>query len=133
MPKFGTDPNDEYGEMSRTFNDTAIEWQKARVRGRRNEVTNETKLDYSAIRFPDPAGCRHAALVVCASARDYEDAKALLEALALPTILREGGGDGRVLRVQRGAVRLGDEAPKPVGYNADDWGQPAKKKGKPHA
>lgn len=133
MPKFGTDPNDEYGEAARVFGPVAIEWQKDRIRRRRNEVTNETKLDYSAIQFPDPAGCRHAALVVCALAKDYEDAKLLLEALALPTILREGGGDGRVLRVQRGPVRLGEDAPKPVGYNPDDWGQPAKKKGKPSA
>lgn len=133
MPKFGTDPNDEYGEAARVFGTVAIEWQKARIRGRRNEITNETKLDYAPIVFPPPDRVRHAALVVCSLARDVEDARMLLEALALPTILREGGGDGRVLRVQKGPVRLGDAEPKTIGYGDDDYGRPVPKRKKNNA
>lgn len=130
MSNWGADPNDEYEEASRVFGPKAHEWQKARVQGRRAEISNETRLDYSPIVFPSPDKVRHAALVVCSLARDYEDAKMLLEALALPTIIRDGGGDGRVLRVQRGAVRLGEIEPPVIGFGEDDWGRPAPKKGR---
>ncbi len=121
----------------RVFSEAAKAWQRQRVQNRRNDITNETKLSYEAIRFPDPAGCRHAALVVCGLAKDAADAKLILEALALPTIIRDGGGDGRQLRVQKGPVRLGEVELPAIGYAEDDYGRPDIKprarKGRPDA
>ncbi len=116
----------------RTYSESAKEWmRKKAATPRQREITNETKLDYSAIVWPPLDKVRHAALIVCASAKDVADAKLLLEALAIPTVLREGGGDGRVLRVQKGPVRIGDpEDLPPIGYGDDDYGRPVERKPK---
>ncbi len=114
----------------RVYSESAKEWMRKKAAApRQREISNETRLDYSQIVFPPLDRCRHAALVVCAAAKDAADAKILLDALALPTILREGGGDGRVLRVQKGPVRIGDpEDLPPVGYGGgDEVGRPERK------
>ncbi len=116
----------------RVYTEAAKEWQRARVRARRKDVTNETKLDYSPIIWPSPEGVRHAALVICGRFHDEPAvAREILEALAIPTVLRDGGGDGRVLRVQRGPVRLGEPDVPAIGYDPEDFGRPAPKRAVP--
>lgn len=127
MPSAGWTPEDY---DNRVWSEAAKEWQVKRIKQRRNDVTVDTRMSYEPIVFPDAAGCRHAALVICAQARDAADAKVILEALALPTIMREGG-DGRAVKVQRGPVTGAIAAkpdPKPLGYNPEDYGQVAERK-----
>jgi hypothetical protein len=109
----------------RVYTENAVEWQRRRA-GRRSLQETENRLDYALIVFPPVEGCRHAALVVCGAMADQPDpvtaSREILEALALPTILREGG-DGRALRTQnRSSKRRGE--PLPIGYGEDDYGRP---------
>lgn len=87
-------------------------------------------MDYSPIVWPDVDKVRHAALVVCAAMADEDDpvaaAREILEALAIPTVLAAGGGDGRVLRIQKTPLKS-DIEPKPLGFGENDYGRPAPK------
>jgi hypothetical protein len=117
------DELDEY--LDRPRSDGAVEWQRRRA-GRRTLTENDTQMDYAAIVFPPPDAVRHAALVVCSHMIDEEDpvtaAREVLEALAIPKILRDGG-DGRTTRVQNRSLR-GNREPLPIGYGPEDYGRP---------
>jgi hypothetical protein len=120
----------DYGFLDREFSESAKDWMRRKAATqRRNDITTETRLGYEPIVFPDEAGCRHAALVVCSRAKNSADAKLLLEALALPTILANGG-DGRQLRVQTRPLggALKKDEPKPIGYDPEDFGRPEERK-----
>jgi hypothetical protein len=95
-----------------------INWEIDRARNERRKPASDTSMvdDFAPIIFPDTAGLRHAALVVAGHMADRPDAVAatrtILEALAIPQIMRDGG-DGRVLRIQNGPVRFGEQ-PEPT-------------------
>lgn len=109
----------------RVFTESAMEWQRRRA-GHRSITETEARLDYAPIVFPGTAECRHAALVVCGAMASQEDpvgsAREILEALALPTIMRNGG-DGRTMRTASKSSKKRAE-PLPIGYGDDDYGRP---------
>lgn len=112
----------EYLDRPRT--EGAAEWQRRRA-GRRSITENDVRLDYAPIIFPPTAQCRHAALVVCGAMADEVDpvaeARVILEALALPTIIKHGG-DGRTMKTQGRHARRSE--PLPIGYGDEDYGRP---------
>lgn len=119
-------PDDE-----RVYTPGAVEWQKRRA-GRRSisENTGDPRLDYTPIIFPAYEDCRHAALIVCGAMANEVDpvgeSKTILEALALPTIMRDGG-DGRRMKKSGRHTRRRAE-PLPIGYGEEDFGRPEEKK-----
>lgn len=125
----GDPTGSDYDE--RVYSEGAIEWQRRRA-GRRSLQETENRLDYAPIVFPPAANCRHAALVVCAHMVDEPDpvaaAREVLEALALPTIMRDGG-DGRLLKRGQQSSKKRAE-PLPIGYGDDDFGRPSEKPSK---
>lgn len=112
----------------KVYSEGAVEWQRRRA-GRRSLQETEARLDYAPIVFPPTAECRHAALVVCSNMVSEPDpvaaAREILEALALPTIIRLGG-DGRALKVAQKSNKKRAE-PLPIGYGEDDFGRPSEK------
>lgn len=87
-----------------------MEWEVLRARKQLSDSVGEKA--FNPIVFPPPDGLYHAALVVAGCLCDEPDAveavREVLDALAIPTILREGG-DGRSCKIQRGRVRFGDD------------------------
>lgn len=128
-----TDPDSTPAD-ERIYSPGAVEWQKRRA-GRRSisENTGDPRLDYTPIIFPAYEDCRHAALVVCGAMANEVDpvgeSKTILEALALPTIMRDGG-DGRRMKTSGRHARRRME-PLPIGYGAEDFGRPEEKKRRP--
>lgn len=108
----------EYLDRPRT--EGAAEWQRRRA-GRRSITENDVRLDYALIAFPDAVGLRHAALVVCGAMANEVDpaaeARVILEALAIPSIMRNGG-DGRAMKTQGRHARRAE--PLPIGYGDED-------------
>lgn len=128
-----TDPGlDELAEyLDRPRTEGSAEWQRRRA-GRRSisENSGDPRLDYTPIIFPSPEMCRHAALVVCGAMANEVDpvaeSRTILEALALPTIMRDGGDGRRMKKSGRHARRRAE--PLPIGYGEEDYGRAEEKK-----
>lgn len=107
------------------------EWEIRRAgTERRAPADPMATKDYSPIVFPGAEGMRHAALVVAGRFVGRPDAveatRTVLEMLAIPQILREGG-DGRTVPVQKGPVRFGEgskDAPKFDAFSDEGENQP---------
>lgn len=94
-------------------------WERERAQGRKSD--NDRPVSYEPIIFPDAAGLRHAAMVICGAHVNRKngtaEAREVAWALGIPQIMAEGG-DGRKIRVQR--TPLDDSAPKPIGYGEEN-------------
>lgn len=125
------DPTPDHLAADRVYSEGAVEWMKRRA-GRRSisENSGDPRLDYTPIVFPPYDECRRAALVVCGAMANEVDpvaeSKTILEALALPTIMRDGG-DGRRMKTSGRHAKRRTE-PLPIGYGEDDFGRPEEKK-----
>lgn len=114
------------------------EWEIRRAgTERRAPADPMATKDYSPIVFPDAAGMRHAALVVAGRFVGRPDAvegtRTVLDMLAIPQIMREGG-DGRTVPVQKGPVRFGEgskEAPKFDAFSDEGEHQPLPRRPRP--
>lgn len=107
-----------------------MDWEIRRARYERRKMSDSVgEKQFMPIVFPDFEGLKHAALVVAGLLADRPDAveatREVLEILAIPTIMREGG-DGRECKIQRGRVRFGDEPPEPfdVDYEGPELDPP---------
>lgn len=109
-------------------------WEIKRARGQRSDDQRPT--EYAPIVFPECPGLCQAARVVAgrmaAAEPDFIDSiiatSELLQMLGIIDVM-ENGGDGRKVRVQRGPVKLDNDAdePAPLGYADDDLGRPIAK------
>lgn len=96
-----------------------MEWEIRRARKLSDSIGDK---DFALIVFPSYEGLMHAAMVVAGRLAHLPDAvdatREVLEALAIPQILQEGG-DGRIRKIQRGKVRFAGDVDER--FPMDDW------------
>lgn len=91
-----------------------MEWERFRAGHIRRGPSGDSSFegDFTKIVFPDADGLRHAARVIAGIMAgrpdEIEATREILEILAIPKLLAEGG-DGRPIKEQIGPVRFGRE------------------------